>query len=314
MGWKYLDLLMAYGSPPATVGIMSPGNTSKINLKNLPKWKHEFEYFQTILNAFQLSSSSSSSSATASTVLRWKSQRSYFVTENVTFTPSESTDHNASSKVKMTVSACLRGVPLYAHSLMHICGVGVVRIVSITQGDSSSSSSSILEEDNPHIEVDHCALQDDLQMEAFGDDLAGEQTWPTEDEEALEMLPGGDEEGDIEMENDEEDTDHEGEEVEEGEDDFFNRETLTGRVKPPMNAHISRDPAATMGNNEAVEDGDDFVEVPGDVSARTRFARYRALQSFRSSFWHPHENLPSDYRRVFPLEDVKGMQRRYILF
>ena len=34
------------------------------------------------------------------------------------------------------------------------------------------------------------------------------------------------------------------------------------------------------------------VDTPEDVPARVRFARYRALKSFRTSPWDPKESLP----------------------
>ena len=56
----------------------------------------------------------------------------------------------------------------------------------------------------------------------------------------------------------------------------------------------------------------DEIDTPQDVAARVRFARYRALQSFRSSPWHPKENLPPMYSRIFQLEDFLGMQKRLV--
>ena len=55
----------------------------------------------------------------------------------------------------------------------------------------------------------------------------------------------------------------------------------------------------------------DELDTPADVTARLRFARYRALQSFRSSPWHPKENLPTDYSRIFQFENFSSAQRRY---
>ena len=57
----------------------------------------------------------------------------------------------------------------------------------------------------------------------------------------------------------------------------------------------------------------DELDTPADVTARLRFARYRALQSFRSSPWHPKENLPTDYARIFQFENFGSAQRRYFL-
>jgi pre-rRNA-processing protein TSR1 len=54
------------------------------------------------------------------------------------------------------------------------------------------------------------------------------------------------------------------------------------------------------------------MDTPVDVSARKRFARYRALQSFRSSPWHPKENLPRDYARIFQFANFSGVQRRTV--
>jgi pre-rRNA-processing protein TSR1 len=56
----------------------------------------------------------------------------------------------------------------------------------------------------------------------------------------------------------------------------------------------------------------DEMDTPVDVSARKRFARYRALQSFRSSPWHPKENLPRDYARIFQFANFSGVQRRNV--
>ncbi len=56
----------------------------------------------------------------------------------------------------------------------------------------------------------------------------------------------------------------------------------------------------------------DEVQTPSDVAARLRFARYRALQSFRASPWHPKENLPADYAKIFQFENFPGTQRRIL--
>jgi pre-rRNA-processing protein TSR1 len=56
----------------------------------------------------------------------------------------------------------------------------------------------------------------------------------------------------------------------------------------------------------------DEMDTPSDVAARVRFARYRALLSFRASPWHPKENLPIDYSRIFQFENFAGTQRRLL--
>lgn len=75
---------------------------------------------------------------------------------------------------------------------------------------------------------------------------------------------------------------------------------------------LSRGQRRQMREEEEVPEDvvDDYVDTPSDMPARARFARYRALQSFRSSHWNPKENLPEQYGRIFNFQDMKGMQRR----
>ncbi|KAF9584479.1 hypothetical protein BGW38_006329, partial [Lunasporangiospora selenospora] len=54
----------------------------------------------------------------------------------------------------------------------------------------------------------------------------------------------------------------------------------------------------------------DEVEAPIDVPARTRFARYRAMESFRTSPWDAYENLPLDYGRIFQFENLRRTKHR----
>ncbi|SPO23991.1 related to TSR1 - protein involved in 20S rRNA accumulation [Ustilago trichophora] len=54
----------------------------------------------------------------------------------------------------------------------------------------------------------------------------------------------------------------------------------------------------------------DEVDTPLEIAARTRFARYRGLKSFRTSPWDPYEDLPRDYARIFQFEDYHKTRRR----
>lgn len=58
----------------------------------------------------------------------------------------------------------------------------------------------------------------------------------------------------------------------------------------------------------------DEVDTPYNtgVTARARFARYRALQSFRSSPWNCKENLPLDYASIFQFQHFGAAQRWYV--
>ncbi|KAJ2764403.1 ribosome biogenesis protein tsr1, partial [Coemansia nantahalensis] len=56
----------------------------------------------------------------------------------------------------------------------------------------------------------------------------------------------------------------------------------------------------------------DEVDTPMDMPARARFARFRGLQSFRTSPWDPYENLPLDYARIFQFENLRRTQQRVL--
>ncbi|KAF9236639.1 ribosome biogenesis protein tsr1 [Melanogaster broomeanus] len=67
-------------------------------------------------------------------------------------------------------------------------------------------------------------------------------------------------------------------------------------------------------HNRAKEERDaqtfpDEIDTPRDTPGHTRFARYRGLQSFRTSPWDPYENLPKDYARIFEFEEFKRTER-----
>ena len=53
----------------------------------------------------------------------------------------------------------------------------------------------------------------------------------------------------------------------------------------------------------------DEVEYEEETSARDRYARYRALKSFRKSHWDPKENLPETYAAVYHFASFKATQR-----
>ncbi len=147
--------------------------------------------------------------------------------------------------------------------------------------------------------------QDELELEAEADILQGEQTWPEESE----MIQNDNENFNRDLEEDGDDdlnVDEEDEAM-----DFFNREQLAGSSKPKNSDEMQEDDGQAGAEEEDdEEERGDFVDTPFDMSARSRFARYRALQSFRSSVWHPKENLPSQYSKIFQFEDIKGMQKR----
>lgn len=148
VGEKNLQLISAFGcSNPVAVSI-NRGTGSRLNLKNVPKkWKHDVDHFveQTelvgvtrFLDIIDHNLSIVLSDNTKKT-LRWRNQRSYMMTSKVSIEPQAedetgtSSDASTGPKYRVTLEGCLRGVPMYAHSLVHISGVGTGRITKIKQ-------------------------------------------------------------------------------------------------------------------------------------------------------------------------------------
>lgn len=320
VGERNLRMIATFGGSNPILVSMNRGE-QRLNWRNVPKmWKSAVDNLDVCFSPLggelkRVDSADHTLSTTLSETnraLRWRSQRSYLVSDQV----------SVEADGRVIVTGCLRGVPLYLHSLVHLSGgAGTARISRVK-----------LAEDGSVLEVDR-TLQDDMVMEAAADVLMGEQTWPSEQE----LMVGNNDTDEMEdddegnqMEDDEADEDGDDDESgDEDEDDDFMAgvkklemptKSKKSGVQFPDEDDLMDDldnlPGTKNKRNKGGEDGedeeeeDDYVDTPIDQPARQRFARYRALQSFRTSPWHTSENLPPQYARIFQFDDIKGMQRR----
>ena len=323
-------------------------------------------------------------SNTTARVIAWKSSRTFMLGDNVQVQESTASPGDDGTRTfSAQIGGFLRGKPLLVNSLVHIVGVGTCRVNRVISANdpfpggsrnSRKAKGSMNVDESaegvaPQVATADCSMQDPLFMEAARDDLAGEQTWPTEAEmdEAMRQMDEGagrhrrnipavipegmssyqadwfiDEQGVWEgAASMEADGDERGPGGRKGsraaangegnsagdvddaaapfvddvaDDDDDENFTMNGSMlDAPFTAGKGQ---AEKKRLRALADSDvqfpDEMDTPDDRAARERFAKYRALQSFRSSPWHPKENLPREYARIFQFENFSGVQRRIL--
>lgn len=243
----------------------------------------------------------------------WRESRAYMLTSSVEFV------NNGSDDGELRVSGYIRGKPLSVNHLVHIPDVGSFQLDRILKSMDGEMDDIVLA-------IPSMSLQQDLRYEAEVDPFCAEQTWPTEEElkEAelhtsveSKKLPKGmseyqaawmpcDEGGNLLDENlsDADSTmdvtDGDGET-----DDMFIQDDEDEIMRQKMVDEYQK-----RRKDEAEHrDYPDEVDVPTTMEARTRFARYRGLKSFRTSPWDPKESLPSEYARLHEFEDFLCTQK-----
>eukprot|EP00953_Heterococcus_sp_UTEX-ZZ885_P015065 8494-Heterococcus_DN1.PRE.3 len=308
--------------------------------------------------------------------IHWRGIRSYFMAESAAYEPVQTLqDSNGSSSSTGLLN--IKGATQHSttstsdsayitdcinHTLVHVCGLGQYKLQQVNKAvepcpmkaERYGSSNSDVQDDEV-LAIADPELQDSLAMEAQVDELAGEQTWPTEEELANAAHDDSDDDESSDkkagplrpngwstyqaswLESDDTSADNNaadsammdfcnttnssnkqlGSGVVDAEDyeKWHNGDDVDGLLSDNDSDNDSMDmhddaastanTAATSSNKDQIKlendekEFPDEVNTPDDVPARKRFARYRALRSFRSSPWDPQESLPRDYARIF---------------
>ncbi|KAJ2503832.1 ribosome biogenesis protein tsr1, partial [Coemansia sp. RSA 2052] len=174
------------------------------------------------------------------------------------------------------------------------------RTITVPKGTSSYQAAWIAatEGDDDDNESDGSDTSSDMDDDDDNDMASGSDE-DDDEEEYEEMVVGAD--GKIVGGDDDEDNDDAGSEDGEG---LPSAEEEALQLKAYLKERERQ-------NRDDVNFPDE-VDTPMEISARKRFARFRGLQSFRTSPWDPYENLPLDYARIFQFESFKRTQQRVL--
>ncbi|CAB1099973.1 unnamed protein product [Ectocarpus sp. CCAP 1310/34] len=347
-GEMMITALKAAGLP-AVVGVVQGLDVLKGKRQSdMKKWGQRFFETEFAGKAKAIDASNSSLlartlSTTAPRRIHWRAIRSYLLADSTEVVAESGSRGDKFGTLH--VRGYIRGRPLDVNQVVHVGDAGHFGLRQINsaaepfpvkpkdRGGGALKGESVA----PSAGVEVLARADpgrnDLSVEATVDNLAGEQTWPTEQELAQ---AGGEEEMDGMVDqkvkgNDEGKSDGkvlpqgwsgyqaewlegagsvDGENEEssdEGEAWAFNDKDDDGDSVDPMDASLDA-ARRQVSENEDTRFPDE-VDTPADRSARERFARFRALKSFRTSPWDPKESLPKDYARIFQFEDFPAMQK-----
>ena len=331
---------------PAVVGVVQGLNLlSGKKQADMRKWGHRF--FETEFAGQAKSIDASNSSLLARTLcttpprrVHWRSIRSYLLADQEEVVPLDGP--KGGTHGTLHVRGYIRGRPLGVNGVVHVSDVGHFGLRQINSAPEPFSSKPKSlgagavagHQAVPAAQGEVLAVADpgqrDLSVEATVDGLAGEQTWPTEQElaQAGEGIGGGGEGVDTTMTQADDAGDERqpiGAKALPSGWSGYQAEWLagTGSVDGDNMDLSDEGEAWALDEQKADDDGlgdltdasldaarrqvaenedtrfPDEVDTPADRSARERYARFRALKSFRTSPWDPKESLPKDYARIF---------------
>ncbi|CAJ2676187.1 unnamed protein product [Trifolium pratense] len=226
----------------------------------------------------------------------WRTHRSYLMAHKVDAV----CDDISSDKCTLLLTGYVRARNLSLNQQVHVSGAGDFRLCKIEVLEDpflshSGKNQDLMDSAETHdLEVIHSLVPDPQNQEVVVAEKDGDQAeWYYDD---FNVEKSDSVEASLSIGDSEEETDI----VSMMEVDSMTRENIQDELK------------AIKEDNAADEEFPDEVDTPLDVPARTRFAKYRHLKSFRNSSWDPNESLPKDYPRNFNYHNFKRTQKHVL--
>ncbi|OII78109.1 hypothetical protein cand_036410 [Cryptosporidium andersoni] len=240
--------------------------------------------------------------------LSFRNDRGYLLSQNTSI---NFKDNDEKSNIELVVEGYIRGSGLSIDFPVHVTGFGDFVVASIepttekdrqTRRTSKPSKVDVTMEYFPIIRNNLISENDVLKNELVYlqtyDQFAGEQSWDFQEDN--EMVDNNQNEYTNSINEIYSDTNsmYSQSEVE---DNSWNSDILGAeRVQKLLSLEDELE-------NEL--EHSDEIRVDNQTICRQRFAKYRGLSSFRTSYWDPYENLPSEYSRIFEFESFQSINK-----
>ncbi|KVI07733.1 AARP2CN-like protein [Cynara cardunculus var. scolymus] len=246
------------------------------------------------------------------TIPHWRTQRPYVMAQKVDVVA------DGSGKCTLLVTGYIRARNLSVNQLVHVSGAGDFQMSKIEllkdpcllnvkkEGDFMDAD-EVNDSQAIRTLVPDPLKQEPLLVENVPNPLEGEQTWPTE----AEMAEADREQKEKKQKKSDDGSDN-GMVVDEGEYDFAGQNDGGKFDLEDDQASLKLRDSDEETEADSVMMYPDEVDVPVDVPARKRFAKYRGLKSFRTSSWDPKESLPPEYARIFAFDNFTRTQKHVL--